>query len=153
MRPDDPAVVEVLRTSKIARIATQSRGRRPNITPLYFVRRDGRIWLGTPAWTYAARNVRADPRVSVLFDPSQNTSNQGVLRVTGRAEVRTDQRAQRLYNPRVARKYLLTPGAIRNALTHLRQLPLKCAYHAQSAERGHAAVIVVTAEHAEFLTR
>jgi general stress protein 26 len=153
MRADHPVVLDVIRRSEVARIATLSRGGRPNITPLYFIPLDRRIWLGTPTWTITARNVTADARVSILFDPQQDTFEPRVLRVTGRAEVRTDQKTQRRYNPRAARKYLLTSGAIHNALTHLRQIPLKRIYHAQSAERGQAAVIVVTPEHAEFLGR
>jgi hypothetical protein len=65
--------------------------------------------------------------------------------------VRTDQQAQHSYSLRVARKYLLTPGGIRNALAHVRQLPLMRHYHAQSASMGQACVIEVTPEQAEFL--
>jgi hypothetical protein len=65
--------------------------------------------------------------------------------------VRTDQQAQLSYSIRVARKYLLTPGGIRNALTHIRQLPLMRHYHAQSAQKGQSCVMEVTIEQAEFL--
>ena len=151
MNVDDPAVLTVLRRSMVARIATLSRNGRPSINPLYFVYLNGHIWLGTVDWTLAARNVKADPRVSVLFEVEQDPSDQRVLRIRGRASVRTDQKAQRSYNLRAARKYLLTPGGIRNALTHIRQLPLRRTYHAQSAEKGQPCVIEVTPEQAEFL--
>ncbi len=45
----------------------------------------------------------------------------------------------------------MTPGGIRNALTHIRQLPPMHNYHAQSAEKGQPCVIEVTPEQAEFL--
>jgi general stress protein 26 len=123
MKADDPAVLDVMRQPMVARIATLSRNGRPSVNPLYFVYLNGHIWLGTVDWTLAARNARADPRVSVLFEVEQDRSSHRVLRVSGRASVRTDQQAQRYYSLRVARKYLLTPGGIRNALTHMRHFP------------------------------
>ncbi len=151
MKADDPAVLDVLRRSMVARIATLSRNGRPSINPLYFVYLNGRIWLGTSEGTLAARNVKADPRVSVLFEVEQDRSSHRVLRIRGRASVRTDQQAQRSYSLQAARKYLLTPGGIRNALAHIRQLPLVRHYHAQSAQKGQSCVIEVTPLEAEFL--
>jgi len=151
MKADDPAVLDVMRRSMVARIASLSLNGRPSINPLYFIYLNGHIWLGTSDWTLAARNVKADPRVSVLFKVEQDPSDQRVLRITGRASVRTDQAAQRSYYLRVARKYLLTPGGIRNSLAHIRQLPLERTYHAQAAEKGQPCVIEATPEQAEFL--
>ena len=68
MKADDPAVLDVMRRSMVARIATLSLNGRPSINPLYFVYLNGHIWLGTVEWTLAARNVKAEPRVSVLFE-------------------------------------------------------------------------------------
>lgn len=151
MNTNDPAVLAVLRRTMVARIATLSRNGRPSINPLYFVCVSGHIWLGTSEWALAARNVKADPRVSVLFEVERDRSSHQVLRIRGQARVRTNQQAQRSYNLRVARKYLLTPGGVRHYLAHLRQLSLMHTYHAQSAEQGRACVIEVTPEQAEFL--
>src|SRR6266581_4440151 len=112
MKADDPAVLDVMRRSMVARIATLSRNGRPSINPLYFVSLSGHIWLGTSDWTLAARNVKADPRVSVLFEVEHDPSSQRVLRIRGRASVRTERKVQRSYDLRVARKYVLTPGGI-----------------------------------------
>jgi hypothetical protein len=151
MKTDDPAVLDVVQRSMVARIATLSRNGRPSINPLYFVYQNGHIWLGTSDWTLAARNVKADPRVSVLFEVGQVPGDHRVLRMRGRASVRTDQKAQRSYNLRVARKYILTFGGIRNFLAHIRQFPSMRKYHAQSAEKGQACIIEVIPEQAEFL--
>jgi hypothetical protein len=151
MKTDDPAVLKVLQRSMVARIATLSRNGRPSINPLYFVSWKGHIWLGTSDWTLAARNVKADPRVSVLFKVEQNPGDHRVLRIRGRARVLTDPIAQRSYNLRVARKYILTFGGIRNYLTNLRLLNLQHRYHAQSAEKGQACIIDVIPEQIEFL--
>jgi general stress protein 26 len=95
MNADDPAVLDIMRRSMVARIASLSLNGRPSINPLYFIYLNGHIWLGTSDWTLAARNVKADPRVGVLFKVEQDPSDQRVLRITGRASVRTDQAAQR----------------------------------------------------------
>jgi general stress protein 26 len=108
MEADDPAALAILRRGMVARIATLSRNGRPSVNPLYFVYVDGKVWLGTAAWTLAARNVRATPRVSVLFNLEMDPGDCRVVRVTGRAAVRTDAAVLRPYNLRVAFKYLLT---------------------------------------------
>jgi hypothetical protein len=153
MNVDDPTVLDILRRAMVARIATLPHNGRPSINPLYFVSLNGCLWLGTSAWTLVARNVQADPRVSILFEVERDRSTHQFLRISGRASVRTDRQTQRSYNLRVARKYVLTPGGIRHYLAHLRQLKLQHAYHAQAAEKGQACIIVVTPLYAEFLTK
>ena len=151
MKVDDPTVLDVIRRCMVARIATLSSNGRPSINPLYFIYLNGHIWLGTADWTLAARNVKADPRVSVLFEVERDRADHRVLRISGRAGVNTDRAVQRTYELRVARKYILTPGGIRTYLTHLRRLMPMHYYHAQSAAKGPACVIDVIPEHAEFL--
>jgi len=151
MNIDNPAVINVLRRSMIARIATLSRTGRPSINPLYFVYLDDHLWLGTADWTLAARNVKANPRVSVLFEMEQGHADHQVLRISGRASVRTDQEIQRSNNLQTFRKYFLTPGGILHAVTHVRLFRAMHYYHAQSAEKGLACVIEVTPEQVEFL--
>ncbi len=151
MQTDDPAVLEMMRRAMVARIATLSRNGRPSVTPLYFVLLNGRICLGTVEWTLAARDVNADPRVSVLFMLDQNHHDHRTLRITGRAVVRTDPQIHRSYVIRVAFKYVLIPGGLRNQLAHLRLRPLVRRYHAQSAAKGRPCVIEVSPEQAELL--
>jgi hypothetical protein len=152
MNADHPAVLDILRRSMVARIATLSQNGRPSVNPLYFIYRDGKIGLGTADWTLAARNVQRDPRVSLLFDLQQDPQVRRVLRITGWAVVRVDAQALRPYNLRVVRKYVLTPGGLRNWLSHPRQLWLRRFYTAQSVQKGRACVIEVTPERFELLT-
>jgi len=135
----------------VARIATLSSNGRPSINPLYFIYLNGHIWLGTADWTLAARNVKADHRVSVLFEVEQDHADHRVLRISGRAGVNTDQKVQRLNERLSARKYILTSGGLRNYLTNFRLLLPMHYYHAQSAEKGLPCVIDVIPEQAEFL--
>jgi pyridoxamine 5'-phosphate oxidase-like protein len=151
MGPDDPVVREMLERSMVARIATRSRGGRPSVTPLYFVPVDGWIWLGTVVWTRAVRNVTADPRVSLLFGVERDRHDHRVLRVRGTARVLTERDVQRSYDRRIARKYVLTPEAIRHWLAHVRQVPLFRDYRAQGTERGGPCVIEVTPEAVDLL--
>jgi hypothetical protein len=151
MRPDDPAALDVLRRSMVARIATLSRHGRPSVNPLYFISHNGHIWLGTAEWTLAARNVKADPRVSILFEVEREPRGRRVLRIGGRAQVRTDREALCPFNLRVALKYLLTPGEIRNSLAHRQQRRFVRDYHAQNAKKGRPCVIEVIPQIAEWL--
>ncbi len=151
MKADDPVALDIIRRCMVARIATLSRNGRPSINPLYFVYQDGRIWLGTPDWTLAVRNVKADPRVNVLFKVEQDPSDLRVLRIGGRASIRVEQEVRRSYNLRVARKYVLTPGGIHNILVHIQQLSLRRYYIAQNAEKGRPCVIEVVPEQVELV--
>ena len=152
MTADDPLVIEILRRSMVARIATLSRSGRPSVNPLYFIFLDGKIWLGTPVWTLAARNANADSRVSVLFNVEQDPADRRVLRISGQARVRTDAEVLRSYNLSALRKCVLTPRGIINWLAHPRQLWLRRYYTAQSSQKGPAAVIEVTPQQIELLT-
>lgn len=81
----DPEVRAFIRQAMVARIATLSRSGRPSVTPLYFVYISGHIWLGTVEWTLAAREAKADPRVTILFQIERKLNDGRILRVTGHA--------------------------------------------------------------------
>ncbi len=149
MKPDDPAVRDLLRRAMVVRIATLSRNGRPSVNPIYFIDYRRMIWIGTSDWTLAVRNVKADPRVSLLFNDER--VNGRCLRVSGHASVRTDREVIHAYSLRVAIKYVLPPGALFNRLVHLRQAPLLRYYHAQSAARGKTCIIEVTPEVVEWI--
>ncbi len=151
MNVDDPVILDLLSQAMVARIATLSRSGRPSINPLYFIYLGGKIWLGTASWTLAARNVKADPRANVLFNVEKNPHDHRTLRISGRASVRGEREILDSYNLLVVRKYILTPGGIRNWLTHPRQLWLRRYYTAQGRQKGPACVIEVIPEQVELL--
>ncbi len=151
MKVDGLVPLDILKRCMVARVATLSRHGRPSINPLYFIYQDGLIWLGTPDWTLAVRNIKADPRVSLLFGIERDLHGQQVLQINGRANVRSDRRIQQSYGIRVARKYILTPNGIRNWLSHPRQLWLRRYYTAQSTQKGHSCVIEVIPEQVELI--
>lgn len=136
MNAEKIAVQEIVRHTMVARLAALSHNGRATVTPIYFVHVDGRIWLGTVDWTLAARNARADPRVSVLLEIENDASNRQLVRIRGHATVRTDDRTQRSYARRVARKYILTKRGLHDYLTHIPQLRPMHYYHAQQVPRA-----------------
>ena len=151
MNPDDPAVVDILRRAMVARIATVSRNGRPHVNPLYFVQGNGKIYLGTTDRTLAALNVKANPRVTILFDVESEPNDRRVLTIHGAAIVRTDSRLCRWYVVRDYRKYILSRPGFLNALAHIRLLPLVRRF-VTSGEKGAECVLEVRPERAELLT-
>ena len=148
---NDPEVQAFIRHSMVARLATLSRSGRPSITPLYFVYIKGHIWFGTVSWTLAAREAQTDPSVSVLFQIERPSNDHRILRLIGRATVRTEADALRDNNRRMALKYILTPGSLRNRVAHWRLLRAVRFYHTQNADKGQPCVIDITPERVEFL--
>jgi general stress protein 26 len=150
MHPDDPEVVDILRRAMVARIATVSRNGRPHVNPLYFVCANGRIYLGTTDRTLAALNVKANPRVTILFDIERAPNDWRVLRIHGDATVRTDTRLCRWYMRRDLRKYIFNRRGLGNSLAHARLLPLVRRF-VSSGEKGKECVLEVRSEEAELL--
>ena len=152
MQVDDPVAVEILSRSMVVCIATLTRHGRPSLHPIYFVPQHGKIWIGTPDWTAAVRNVKANPRVSLLFNVEQDEHDRRVLRIRGEAQIRTEPQIIRAYGLRVAKKYILTAKGLANWLKHLRQAWLRRYYVAQSHEKGQTCVIEVTPTQVELLS-
>lgn len=150
MNPDDPAVVDILRRAMVARIATVSRNGRPHVNPLYFVRGNGKIYLGTTDRTLAALNVKANPRVMILFNIDGEPNDQRVLKIRGGAIVRTDAGLCRWYVIRDLRKYIISRRGLRNTLAHVQLLPVVRRF-VTSGEKGKACVLEVRSEEAELL--
>jgi len=151
MNLDDLAVFDVLRRARVARIATVSRSGRPHVNPLYFVLGNGRIYLGTVDRTLAALNIKADPRVTILFNIEREPSDSRVLRIHGTAVVSTDPKLCRWYVVRDIRKYFMNRRGLWNVLTHARLLPAVRRF-ISSGEKGNECVIEVRPEEAELLT-
>jgi general stress protein 26 len=150
MNPDDPEVVDILRRAMVARIATVSRNGRPHVNPLYFVCANGKIYLGTTDRTLAALNVKANPRVTILFDIEREPNDWRVLRIHGNATLRTDTRLCRWYMRRDLRKYIFNRRGLGNSLAHARLLPLVRRF-VSSGEKGKECVLEVRSEEAELL--
>ena len=151
MSPEDPEVVDILERAMVARIATRSRNGRPNINPLYFTRAGGHILLGTSDRTLAALNAKACPNVTILFEVERDPADERVLRVHGKAAVRTDDDLCRRYVRRVTSKYFVSFSGLAHTLAHAHLLNLMHRYHS-SGWKGQQCVIDVVPESVELLT-
>jgi hypothetical protein len=118
--------------------------------PLYFLCGNGKIYLGTTDRTLAALNVKANPRVTILFNIEGEPKDRRVLRIHGGAKVRTDSRLCRWYVRRDLRKYITSRRGLANTLAHARLLPVVRRF-VSSGEKGKECVLEVRPERAELL--
>jgi hypothetical protein len=144
---DDPLVTHVMRNSFVMRLATMSAAGHTSITPLWFVIDGGRLIAGTAASTVAVRNVRVDPRVTVLLDGERSGRSDLVLRLRGVAEAHEGM-PPRSAIVRLATKYYLSPGGLACELRNSRRWRLRQRYYAQA----DAVWIAIAPTGAEFLT-
>jgi hypothetical protein len=149
MSPDSPEVRRFLARCRVVRIATLSAKGTPHITPLWFVTAEGRVYMGARAESPAARNVVANPRAVLLFDTADGEPSDPVLRMTGTAVVKRGAAWQK-QGLLFARKYILSPGDLRDTFANVSRLLDRVRYY---AERGNAGMIEVTPESAEFLAK
>lgn len=144
MRVDDPIVGHYLTHSLVMRLATLSAGGAASITPIWFVMANGTLVATTAASTVAARNMAADPRVSVLLDGEAAGRSDYLLRLRGTAEVHDGLPPVRAL-ARLARKYYLAPGGLSSELAHANRWRLRMRYYSQ-AEAVWLAITPIAAE-------
>jgi general stress protein 26 len=149
MSPDDPAVADIVRRAMVARIATLSRNGRVHINPLYFIYKDRHIYLGTSDRTLAAWNVRANSRVTILFNVERKPEDSRVVRIRGHATLRTDRDLHQTYVRGVVKKYFMNWGGLWNTIAHAGLLRVMHRYHT-SGYKGEGCVLEVVPDDAEF---
>lgn len=131
MSPDAPLVHHYLASSLVMRLATVSGRGRPSLTPIWFVLVGGSLASTTAATTVAARNITAEPRVTILLDGETAGRSGFVLRVRGTAEVHPGLPPLGVL-ARFAAKYYLSPRALRSEIAHANRWRLRIRYYAQS---------------------
>lgn len=131
--------------AKIVRIATLSRGGRPHLTPLWFARIDGKIYMAVREGSPAGRDIAANPQVALLFEDGDR-----VLRVRGRAAF-TREKLVRHELFHFAPRYLVSPAALRDAFRNVGRLRARFRYYGERG--GEGGFIEVTPESAEFLSK
>jgi F420H(2)-dependent biliverdin reductase len=131
MRPNDPLVGHYLASSLVMRLATASGPGNPSLTPIWFVTVDGQLVSSTAATTVAARNIAAEPRVTVLLDGEAAGRSELVMRLRGTAEVHPGLPPLGVL-VRFAAKYYLSRGGLRSELSHVNRWKLRARYYAQS---------------------
>jgi general stress protein 26 len=133
--------------SMVVRVATISGKGRPHLTPLWFVRKGGHLYLGTRRASAAARDLAENPRVVMLFDGERGPTRDRILRLTGKALVRDRVSLSMIF--RSALKYHLSLGGLRNLLASIGTVGKRLRYYAERG--GEGCMIEVEPEAFEFL--
>jgi general stress protein 26 len=134
----------------IARIATISAKGTPQLMPLFFVVRDGLIYMNNAATSPTVRNIASNPDVVLLFDADRGSQQGMCLRVTGRARfVAGGALLHKMWLPAAVKHYVSLDGAL-NVLRNISRLAAIRRYRAERS--GSSGVIEVTPSDAEFIT-
>ena len=102
--PSDPLVKEIVQRRAIATLATHNADGSAHLTSVWFLFDDGRFYVGTMHGLRKARNIAANPHVSLMIDVREPGGERGVS-VTGNATIVTGDRSQQL-NLRIHSRYL-----------------------------------------------
>jgi hypothetical protein len=132
----------------VVEIATLSPKRRPFVTPLWFVVDGGVLYLTTGPETRAARNLAANPEVTLLFNGVSEGRSAGILRLRGTATRHRGLPSWRVLL-RVAAKYYVAPGGLRTELRNFRRWRLRQLFYGQV--KGGFGYLRIVPGAAEFL--
>jgi uncharacterized pyridoxamine 5'-phosphate oxidase family protein len=128
--PSAPLVVDFLRGSMVALVATVSAKGHPFMTPLWFVVDGGVLYLTTGTATWVARNVAHQPEVALLLTGERLTPSGETLRLRGTATVQPGLPPWRVLL-RIAAKYYVAPGGLTVELSNATRWGLRARYYAQ----------------------
>ncbi len=125
MELPEGAVELILEGWPVASLATVGEGGRPHVVPIVFVHVSGGIWSAidgkpkTGGELARVRNIRRDPRISLLFEHYQEDwTRLWWLRVDGEAEVRTPE------NPGADPEVVAALAALRRKYPQYAEIPL-----------------------------
>lgn len=144
-----PEVARFVDRSMTVRLATISRRGTPMVTPLWFGRDGGVIYLGTRGSSPQARHIRENARVVMLFGEPNDGANPTLLRVVGIGRLRDSGAMSFRRKARLVWRYFLNPAALRHWIAHWRKLGVRRRYY---AERTDPVTVEITLDEAEFLT-
>lgn len=105
----DPLAGELLAARLIANLATLNRDGSIHLVAMWFLWQDGAVLIPTSHSTRKVRNLRRDPRATVMIDDSRGGFDLRGVTTYGRAEVVTGDDAVAL-NHAIHRKYLEEAG-------------------------------------------
>lgn len=148
--PSAPVVVDFLRGSMVALVATVSAKGRPFMTPLWFVADGGVLYLTTGTGTWAARNVAQQPELALLLTGEALQHPGEALRLRGTATIQSGLPPWRVLL-RIAAKYYVAPGGLAVELANATKWGLRARYYAQV--KGGAGYLRVVPTGGEILRR
>jgi hypothetical protein len=148
--PSAPVVIDFLRGSMVALVATVSAKGRPFMTPLWFVVDGGALYLTTGTATWVARNVARKPEVALLLTGEGLARSGEALCLRGTATVHAGLPAWQVLL-RIATKYYAAPRGLAAELSNATKWGLRARYYAQV--KGGAGYLRVVPSGGEVLRR
>lgn len=109
-RLDDPRIQQFLDTREIVVLATTQRDGAPLAMPMWFLHEPTALTMISVEGTQKVRNLRRDPRVSVVAEAGGGGTKIRGVTVQGRAEFLTDGPERRALVDRFHRKYVDLEG-------------------------------------------
>ena len=83
-------LLELLQTERIAIVSSLGPRGWPHSMPMWFVPRDGEIWIWTYAKSQKVRNLERDPRATVLVETGREYSELRGVMIEAEAEIHRD---------------------------------------------------------------
>ncbi|NJN80858.1 MAG: PPOX class F420-dependent oxidoreductase [Caldilineaceae bacterium] len=118
----DAEVAKFLAADRHAILATNSPDGAPQLSPVWYIFEEGRIYVSATVETVKVRNLRRDPSVSLCIDGCRGDSRYVIVR--GRAQlVEPDEANQEEMRWRIIRKYNDSDEAARRYYDMVRTTP------------------------------
>ena len=148
-QPDDRAVRRFVAKSLAVRIATLSPAGNADLIPLWFVEREGRLYMAPRPENPVVRDLKQNPEVVLLLHGDRRKRPDRVLRIRGNATFRTEPEIVAAVQRLALRRYYLSAGGLWNALRNVHRVKRMRQYYAERG--GESGVIEVVPDTAEFL--
>jgi len=132
--------------ARIARIVTISKAGLPQIMPLWFIERRGRLYMTNAVTSPTVRNIASNPGVLVLLEAPGGA----LLELRGVARYLTGKDALAPVVRASIGKYYLAPRVLWLYLRNLRRISTMLQYY---RERSDSGVIEVTPESFQWIER
>ncbi len=87
---DQNELLELLEAERVAVIASNGPRGWPHSMPLWFVPRDGEVWIWTYAKSQKVRNLERDPRATVLVEAGEQYTELRGCMIEAEAEIHDD---------------------------------------------------------------
>jgi PPOX class probable F420-dependent enzyme len=81
---------ELLESERIVAVASLGKNGWPHVMPLWYVPRDGEVWIYTYAKSQKVRNLERDPRATLLLETGHEYSELRGIQIEARAEIHRD---------------------------------------------------------------
>jgi PPOX class probable F420-dependent enzyme len=86
----DPELRELLETERVAVVSSIGPRGWPHSMPLWYVPRDGEVWIWTYAKSQKVRNLERDPRATILVETGREYGELRGAAIEAEADIRGD---------------------------------------------------------------